>query len=542
MNRRIGVALGVALAMHGGAGAFAGGAPVVAIKASKIHTMTGPAFGPGVVLVRDGHVAAVGRDVAIPDGAQIIELPDAVVTPGLIDAHAFIDSEVLESRGRSGLRRRQVSFWEELGARAAAQGAGTTAAQFAASPEGYPLDPSRCPHEGLADLCEGICPHCGTPLHHADEPAAVIGTPMRTTAENSSEITPHLRILDSTNLLSSDFERLLRSGVTTVWLSPDSASVVGMQGAVVKTGGALATRVVEPGGAVKATMGADSFRRGARNRTPTYSQVSFMTRRPTTRMGAVWVFRKAFYDALRFAESGAPIGGADTPPAAALPVLLRILSGETPLRVQARMQHDILTAIRLADEFGLGFAEEDAKARRLESQARWSVAPGAVAAAASAAKRVRPPFILEEATEAYKCLGELKAAGVPVVFGPIFDQPQGFRAVTGEANDPRINTARQLYDAKIPFALTAHDLRDEDGLVRQAMIATRNGLSADVALRSITSAPAEIMGLSGRVGTLADGADADVVVWNTEPLDAASRVMLVMIDGQVVYDEREKSE
>lgn len=529
-----------------GCAAAADEPPVVAIKASKIHTMSGAGIGPGVVLIRDGRIGAVGADLTIPDGARVIEIPGGVVTPGLIDAHAFVDSEVLESRGRAGVRRRPRTFWEDLGERAQKQAASSATdasrSQFAASPEGYPVDPARCAHEGLGHFCEGICPHCGAPVGHADEPAAVIDAPMRTTAENSSEVTPHLRIVDSTNLLSSDFERLLRGGVTTVWLSPDSSSVIGMQGAVVKTGGPLGSRVVAPDGAVKATMGADSFRRGARNRTPTYSQVSFLTRRPTTRMGAVWVFRKALYDALRFAETGSPIGGADTPPAAALPVLLKILNGEVPLRIQARMQHDILTAIRLADEFGLGYDAREAAARRRESQARWSIARGGEPAASAAMKRVRAPFVLEEATEAYKCLAELKAAAVPVVFGPIFDEPQGFRAMTGEANDPRLNTARRLYDAQIPFALTAHDLRDEDGLVRQAMMAARFGLPADAALKAITSSPAEILGLPGRVGVLAPGADADVVVWSAEPLDAASRPVLVMINGQVVYDERARSE
>jgi imidazolonepropionase-like amidohydrolase len=216
-------------------------------------------------------------------------------------------------------------------------------------------------------------------------------------------------------------------------------------------------------------------------------------------MGVEWVFRKALHDARR-GVAGLPVRGADAPPAEALPVLAELLDGKIGLRVQARMQHDIFTALRLAEEFGLR-------------------------------------IVLEEAIEAYQCLPQLKAANVPVVFGPLFIRPRGYRAGGGEANDPRLITPRALLDAGIPFALTANDLRDEDGLVRQAMIATRYGLPADAALRAVTAAPAEIMGLPEHFGTLAAGAAADLVVWSAEPFDPASRPLLVMIDGQVVYED-----
>ncbi len=111
----------------------------------------------------------------------------------------------------------------------------------------------------------------------------------------------------------------------------------------------------------------------------------------------------------------------------------------------------------------------------------------------------------------------------------------GTRRDPQEANDPRLNTAVRLIDAGIPTAITAHEMRDEEGLVRQAMVATRYGLSPGAALRAITATPAELMKLTGRVGALLPGADADLVIWSAEPLDATGRVLLVMIDGRVVY-------
>ena len=63
---------------------------VLVVKARTVHTMSGAPIADGVVVVRDGKIAAVGKaaDVAIPNGAKTIEA--AVVTPGLIDAHCTV--------------------------------------------------------------------------------------------------------------------------------------------------------------------------------------------------------------------------------------------------------------------------------------------------------------------------------------------------------------------------------------------------------------------------------------------------------------------
>ncbi len=62
----------------------------VAVRGKTVHTMAGAPIKDGVVLVRDGRIAAVGTAdaVAIPEGFRVIEA--AVVTPGLIDAHSTV--------------------------------------------------------------------------------------------------------------------------------------------------------------------------------------------------------------------------------------------------------------------------------------------------------------------------------------------------------------------------------------------------------------------------------------------------------------------
>lgn len=450
---------------------------VVAIKAGRIHTVSGEPIDAGVIIIRDGRIAAVGAALEIPAGARVLDYADAVITPGLIDACCIVDPELQQAARSRAAMHEELNFWEAVARM-------------------QPEDPEHsAPRE--------VEPTCPMPHGPADAAAALApgAPPEASVADQSSEVTPHRLVLDSVNLLSKDFDRLARSGITTVYVSPDSANVIGARGAVLRTGGPLDARVIMPEAAVKVSLGEDPSNRGTANfLPPVYGPPpSFHTRRPTTRMGVDWVFRKALYDARR-AAAGLPLHGADMPPAEALPVLQALLAGEVPVRVHARMQHDIFSALRLAREFGLSFT-------------------------------------LEEATEAYRCLPQLKAAGVPVILGPLYMEPTGWRANTSEAQRPRLNSASQLAEAGITFALTAQELRDEDGLVRQGMIAVRHGLAPEAALRAITAVPAELLGMKDELGALAVGARADLVAWSAEPFDATSRPRLVLIDGRVVYED-----
>jgi imidazolonepropionase-like amidohydrolase len=80
-----------------------------------------------------------------------------------------------------------------------------------------------------------------------------------------------------------------------------------------------------------------------------------------------------------------------------------------------------------------------------------------------------------------------------------------------------------------------------DSLRIGAALAARGGLSLAAARRAITSAPAEFLGVSDRIGSIAEGRDADLVIFSGDPLDLRSRVLAVYIDGRRVYtaDSRE---
>jgi imidazolonepropionase-like amidohydrolase len=459
----------------------AGGGTIV-VKGVTIHVGNGEVIDNGVVVIRDGRIAQVGANLAIPPGAKVIELSGGSLTPGLIDANA-----ALEPTNRMMVDRRNARQ--------------VVADLFHGDHKDHKHEAvgccgSKCSRQ-LQHASGEKCKQCGFP---DTLPMAVGVRRSAMTVEHSSEVIPQTHVIDSVNLRSPDFDRLVGGGVTTVFVAPDSAAVISSQGAIVRTAGPLNARIVRETDAVMAAMGTDPSWRGFGNRQPFRQFVNFYSRRPTTRMGVAWVFRKAMYDTERF-EKGAVVYGADAPTEPAMKELRHVLSGEIPLRIQARMQHDILAAHRLADEFGL-------------------------------------KFTLIEATEAHRCLDELKKAKTPVVYGPVYIDAPGMRRYSSEVDHARLHTLKELLRAGIPTALTANELRDEDGLARQAMYARRFGVSLADVTRCVTETPAKLLGIADEVGTVTSGKRADLVLWNGEPFDGSSKPIVVIAGGEIVVDRR----
>ena len=485
MNRRIPLtirimaAVTVALAMSTEAPAE----DYILINAGAIHLGNGEIILNGSVLVRDGRIERVGTKLKVAGGGLVIHMPEGSVTPGLIDANAALEPEdLLTEAPRSANAVLHGFFCPRHTDKPVMGCCGSTCSN------------------ALQHVSGERCKECGFP-DTADAADTAVGTRWRATqAEQVSEVVPHTRVIDAVNLRSPDMDRLLSGGVTTVFVSPESASVISSRGAVVRTGGPIGDRVVRPADAVMASMGTDPSWRGRGNRPPFRNYVSINTRRPTTRMGVTWVFRKALYDTAR-QRQGLPIVGADAPSPEAMGVLGQVLAGQIPLRIQARTQHDITSALRLADEFSL-------------------------------------PFVLEEATEAHLMLKELVASKTPVIYGPIYMSPSGYRAYSSEVDRARLSTFKALIDSGVETALTAHELRDEDGLARQAMYAMRYGLSLADVTRSVTQVPARMLGLDDELGTVEAGKRADLLVWNGKPFEATSSPVVVLVGGEVVLDRR----
>ena len=312
-----------------------------------------------------------------------------------------------------------------------------------------------------------------------------LGLPSAHENEQSDEVTPQIRVLDAVDPESNDFRKALAERRHLRLRRPRRLQRLRRhrcrpQDRRART---CAQRIVKDESGLRMTLGGmASMGNGApRFGTPT----SIYNRRPTTRMGVIWEVRNAFYKAMQSRGSGKPVKLRRDK----LEVLLSVLDRKMVVRTTARQEHDIRTAIRLAKEFGID-------------------------------------IVLDGASESYYVLDYIVAAKVPVVLTP----PTLMRDMDGSRM--QLDTAAQLAKKGVPIALQTGQGVASLALVHEAAFAVRHGLPRQAALEAITSVPARILGVEDRVGTLAEGRDADIVVWSDHPLRQTTRVRHVFVDGQ----------
>lgn len=308
--------------------------------------------------------------------------------------------------------------------------------------------------------------------------------------EESDEIQPLALITDSIDLFDKRWERLLSSGVTTVMLAPANENVIGGLSAVIKTGGAprLGARLIAQENALCGTFGSQASRG---NRPVAGRPRDFFARRPTTRMGTEWAHRKAFYETLAAM-------GSDTRHFPGWEFMAGVLEGKLPFFVQASATQDIRTAVYLKEEFGI------------------------------------PNLIIDAAAEAWKEPDLLVRSGAAVVLPPF--AAQGRTAIDGAFL--AWNTGKLMSDLGVTLALSSHGSASPTGnMGMQAGYAMRGGMSFDEALAAVTITPARLAGVDNRVGSIEVGKDADLVLWSGTPFAATSRVVGVVLNGQLVIAE-----
>jgi imidazolonepropionase-like amidohydrolase len=293
-------------------------------------------------------------------------------------------------------------------------------------------------------------------------------------SESTREVTPEFRVLDAVDWSAAAFRVARAEGTTTVGLVPGTDNVVAGLSCVVKTAGDPANRVVRKDNALVITLASDP---SSGNLTPPIGnpprpiQGSIYVRQPTNRMGVVWMLRS---ELIKAKDPAAKEGAA----------LRAALDGKRPVTCVSRLDSDVLSALRLKQEFPMSL----------------TVAGG---------------------HEAYKCKDALAAAKVAVLLAPLSTTPGN----GPEGSETVLNNAGALHAAGVPFALTGGHLLD------QARFAVRYGLPADAALASITAAPAKLLGVADRVGTIAAGKDADLVALTGDPFDLTTTVRWTMADG-----------
>lgn len=137
-------------------------------------------------------------------------------------------------------------------------------------------------------------------------------------------------------------------------------------------------------------------------------------------------------------------------------------------------------------------------------------------------------IILTGAEEGWMVAREIAAAGVPVILNPTSNLPTSY-----ETLGATLTNAALLNAAGVRIAFTGND---ETFRVRElrynAGIAVAHGLPYAAAIEAITLNPAKIFGLDGRIGSIAPGKAASLVLWSGDPLEPMSQAEMMFIDGK----------
>jgi len=321
-----------------------------------------------------------------------------------------------------------------------------------------------------------------------------IGWAGEDTNEITDPVTPHLRVIDAikANADEGGLESAVKAGITTVQILPGSANVIGGLAAVIKTAPKESVDDMilrEPSG-LKIAFGENPKR--------VYGLEQKKT--PHTRMAIAGLLREWLTKGQNYIQRKELALKTNEPFKAPekdlkLEAIERVLKREIPLRAHAHRADDMITAIRIAEEFNVELS-------------------------------------CEHATEGRRIAKILAKKGIPVVWGPYLMPKHKW-----EVRELNPETPRILWKEGVKFAIMSDGLGQAVSFLPiSLMLAVKYGLPKEEAIKAVTINAAKILGVSHRVGSIEPGKDADITILSDDPLKIESKVEMVFIDGEKVYE------
>lgn len=373
---------------------------------ATIHPVGAPSIEKGTLLIEGSKIVAVGAEVDIPTGAQVIDCKGRVILPGFIDTHTH------------------VGLWGE--------------SEGAASADGN---------------------------------------------EGGDPISPQVRAFDAINPRHISFADARMGGVTTVEVTPGSGNAIGGQMCVIKTAGTIIDDMI---------LAKYNGMKGALGENVKNSYGNMRKIFPRTRMGIAAAIRGALNETKTYQEKRAQ--DPNTPINMRWEPLVEVLEGKVPLRLHAHRADDIVTAVRLGEEYGIKIQ-------------------------------------IEHGTDASAVADLLAEKKIPVNLGPSF-----WNRAKIETQAVSFETAGVLEKAGVSVALISdHPFFPIQYLSIAMTMAHAAGMSVAGAMRACTLGAAEHIGVADRVGSLEAGKDADFTIWDGCPFSIRSHLLETHINGQVVY-------
>jgi imidazolonepropionase-like amidohydrolase len=174
--------------------------------------------------------------------------------------------------------------------------------------------------------------------------------------------------------------------------------------------------------------------------------------------------------------------------------LIPVIDKKIPIKAHCHRADDILTAIRIAKEFDV-------------------------------------EITLDHCTEGHLIADYVKASGRAAIVGPTLTDRSKI-----ELKNKSFKTPAILHEKGVKVAImTDHPVIPIQYLPICAGLAAKEGLGIEEALRAITINAAEICGISNRVGSIEKGKDADIAIFDGNPLEVFTNTIYTIINGEIVY-------
>ncbi|MFC2165307.1 amidohydrolase family protein [Acidobacteriota bacterium] len=294
--------------------------------------------------------------------------------------------------------------------------------------------------------------------------------------EMPQPIGPENRAIDALHMSTPDWDEAVKGGVTTIVTGPGSGERMGGQSVTIKTFGKdLETRILKESGELKMAINGINL-----SHIPTIHS-NFLKARE-------------YLEKWKKYESGDK-KGPPPPRDLAMEALAKALKGEEVVRVHIMWANDIMSFLKLKDEFGF------------ELQ-----------------------FI--HAPEAWKVADEIAKRNVPVICMPI--------ELAINVPESLLRGIVTLHKAGVKLAMHSdHPVSPQKWFRINASMAIRYGLPKEEALKAVTINPAEMAKVDDRVGSIAKGKDADLIVLDGPWYEATTPVDLVFVDGVIAYDRQQ---
>ncbi len=302
--------------------------------------------------------------------------------------------------------------------------------------------------------------------------------------ENVEPVTPFLRAIDAINTMDAAFSDAIEAGITSAMIGPGSSNVVGGQFAFLKLKGRrIDELIVKAPAAMKVAFGENP-------------KVNFsgQGKSPVTRMSIASILREELTKAKEYCEARKQ-KDSDFEIDYRYECWVPVFTGEIPLKAHVHRVDDIFTAIRIAKEFGLRIT-------------------------------------LDHCSEGHLIAEEIASEGYPAIVGPDLASRNKI-----EVQNMAFKTVGVLNNAGVMTAVTTdHPVSLIQSLPLCAGLAVKAGLDPEEGFKSITIYPATICGVADRVGSLEVGKDADIAIFDGNPMEIFTNTLYTIINGRIVYE------